>query len=554
MSLTVDQIIAEYDITTEGVAPLKPTNGLKALDPSAALKMVCCNRSHLPILQHVFVKDGWAEATDLDVGLRIRYDLPDGFYQHIGKRLMPSADAETAADWAEEWPVIPMGQTRIATVNLAELSRKLAIGARFVSAPETRELLSGVLIRSQAGQRTEIIATDSHRAWRSYLDSYVPTTEDACGLIVPFPAKIAKLLLALSEGSPETTTIAVEGCEPSTCGDKDEGTRYNGAIFRSDYGSLYARLIDGQFPNTKKVIPQTAGYRIEVDTAALRLAASRIAAVSERNDDCLKIGVCFARRDRLALTCKAPDGGVYHECIPAAARMLDPDIKPEFGEFLLQMPMWIVDSKDEDYEFIHSVAFGVNAHYLHQAAQSIGHVQTTLTITAGTFGYSLPGMCPVVMGGAGGTSEKPVKANLVRVGRREVLTAPNAPAWRVTAAEYDALEPDASKLIGAWTIKAERWDRDRQLVPVGSNARLSTYRLVFTPEGKPRVEDVETLEIHHYTNGEGIWRGPIRSYHPVAVLTALAEGKPVPQKVLKEYAWAFKEPEDAVSLKELKVA
>ena len=543
MTLGVEDIIAEYDITTEGVPPLKPTNGLKALDPSAALKAACCNRSHLPILQHVFVKDGWAEATDLELGIRLKCDLTDGFYQHMGKRLMPSADAETAAEWADEYPIIPGDGKPIATVNLAELSAKLATAAKFTSNEQERQLPSGVLIQAEAETRACIVGTDSHRLHRAYLDTWQTKTESKCSLIVPFPAKIAKVLLALSEESPETTEITVEGREETGVEAKEgEEPNYTNVIFRSSRGRICARLIDGTFPAVDKVFPSAADYRIEVDTAAFRLAASRIAAVSAHNDDGMKIGVCFARRDRLSLTCKSPDGGIYHECLPASAVMLDGKSKPLFEECVLQMPMWLVDSKDEECEFIHSVAFGINAHYLRQVAEAICHIRTDLIL--GATGYVV-GLSPVTIEGRGGVPEKPVKAKTIGSPRKQIAVVPHMDVWQMTAAEYDALEPDVSTLKGGWTVKAERWDRDRQPVLSGSIARLSTYRLVFTPDGEPRVEDVETLEIHHYTNGEGVWKGPIRMYHPVAVLKALSEGRPVPQKVLKEYAWAFKEPEDA---------
>ena len=140
---------------------------------------------------------------------------------------------------------------------------------RAASRDETRPILTGVLV-SLAGNLLKMVATDSYRlaVKETALDSEIAGEVQA---IVPVKAlsEVARLAAALGEGS------------------VDVAIGENQALFRlaDEKGDVYvaSRLIDGQFPNYKQLIPESFEHEVTLGKELVIAAARRTSLLAQRN-------------------------------------------------------------------------------------------------------------------------------------------------------------------------------------------------------------------------------------------------------------------------------
>ncbi len=145
----------------------------------------------------------------------------------------------------------------------------LAKVGRAASRDETRPILTGVLV-SLAGNTLKMVATDSYRlaVKETRLESEIGAEVQA---IVPAKAlgEVARLASSMGEGDVE---VAIGE---------------NQAVFRlaDPGGDVYvaSRLIDGQFPNYKQLIPESFDHEVVLDKETVIAAARRISLLAQRN-------------------------------------------------------------------------------------------------------------------------------------------------------------------------------------------------------------------------------------------------------------------------------
>jgi DNA polymerase-3 subunit beta len=135
--------------------------------------------------------------------------------------------------------------------------RALAQVGVAASTDEARPILTGVLFEAE-DEHLRLVATDSYRlAVRD-----VPGITAGTGGLVPYRALRE---VSRSIGS-ESITVAI--------GERD-------AAFRSERGTLTARLIEGTFPNYRQLLPETYPNAVRVAKTDLLDAIGRAALVAE---------------------------------------------------------------------------------------------------------------------------------------------------------------------------------------------------------------------------------------------------------------------------------
>lgn len=145
----------------------------------------------------------------------------------------------------------------------------LAKVGRAASRDETRPILTGVLV-SLAGNVLKMVATDSYRlaVKETRLETEIAGEVQA---IVPAKAlgEVSRLAASMGEGDVE---VAIGE---------------NQAVFRlaDPGGDVYvaSRLIDGQFPNYKQLIPESFDHEVTLDKETVIAAARRISLLAQRN-------------------------------------------------------------------------------------------------------------------------------------------------------------------------------------------------------------------------------------------------------------------------------
>jgi DNA polymerase-3 subunit beta len=313
-------------------AAVKPL--LWAIAPAAK---IAASRTTIPILSNLVIDargDGLAiVATDLDKQLAARAEAkverpgritaPAHILADILRKLAP--DGEVGFELADDKLTIRQGRARFALATLpaedfpdfdrtpptheftmpaAMLGALIADTAYAISTEETRYYLNGIFLEASAEPPIlRAVATDGHRL--ALRDVALPAgAAGAPAVIVPRLAcvEIARLIGGVAEGGEvkvalSTVQIRVEAGDVA----------------------LSSRLIDGTFPEYRRVIPANA-TKVALNRDAFAAAIERVSIVSSAHGGTVKLS--FADR-ALTLSTANPDAGSASETID-----LDIDVEP----------------------------------------------------------------------------------------------------------------------------------------------------------------------------------------------------------------------------------
>jgi DNA polymerase III subunit beta len=212
---------------------------------------------------------------------------------------------------AEDFPTLPSpdGET-VVRVPAHAFVATVAQVARSASRDETRPILTGILV-SASGQELRMVATDSYRL------SVKETTLES-PLEGSFEANVPARALQLLERIAQQT-------------DADElavGVRENQIIFEVDGVVLSSRLIDGQFPNHRQLLPDSYEHELRLPTEEILEVVRRISLLAQRN---APLRLSF-REGEATVSAQTPDVGEASETIPVpfAGEPLEIGFNPEF--------------------------------------------------------------------------------------------------------------------------------------------------------------------------------------------------------------------------------
>ena len=286
-------------------------------------------RSTLPSLGGILftAADGnlTLRATDMEMGIALRVGsaqierdgtvlLPGRLLVDIARSLPPGdvsleqraeqRDVElTAGDArfhlktlpAEDFPRLPEVEGEAATLPAAPLAETIERVARAASRDEVRPILTGVLVQAEGDQLT-MVATDSYRLSVKHTKLETPLTQT---LDANVPARALRELARLVAGdAPENVEIDVSR---------------NQAIFRIDGVALSSRLIEGQFPSWKQLIPESFEHEVRLPREDLLEVARRISQLAQRN---APLRFAFSEGE-LKVAAETPDIGDAAESLPA---------------------------------------------------------------------------------------------------------------------------------------------------------------------------------------------------------------------------------------------
>jgi DNA polymerase-3 subunit beta len=213
---------------------------------------------------------------------------------------------------AADFPQLPVFAGDGFTIQKTAFIETVDRVAGSASRDETRPVLTGVLIHlSQDSVR--MVATDSYRL--SVKETAVEASvTDTLQAIVP-----ARTLLELSRiaGAASEAALVVAPSE-------------NQILFEVDGISLISRLIDGQFPNYRQLIPESFDYEVPVDHDELLEAIRRVGLLAQKN---APLRLHF-KSNTLTVSAESQDVGTARESIPVqySGEDLEIGFNPEFLE------------------------------------------------------------------------------------------------------------------------------------------------------------------------------------------------------------------------------
>jgi DNA polymerase-3 subunit beta len=142
--------------------------------------------------------------------------------------------------------------------------------------------------------RIRLVATDGHRLALVERTAGSDVTGLASGVIVPRKG-LAELKRLVDEEDADEIEIGFEG---------------NSGLVKKGDVTLVMRLIEGEFPNYKQVIPKQSDHHLTVSAEALVRALRRVALLSAEHSRAVKVDLS---EGKLQLSARTPDLGEAQE-------------------------------------------------------------------------------------------------------------------------------------------------------------------------------------------------------------------------------------------------
>jgi DNA polymerase-3 subunit beta len=279
-------------------------------------------------------------ATDMDVGLRVPLEadvaregvvvLPARLILDVVRSLpAPSVSLELRAAEqdielisgnatfhirtlrSEDFPPFPEPdpESAITVPTAAFVSTALKV-AGSASRDETRPVLTGILV-SASERELRMVATDSYRLSVKETVLEAPLT---AAFEVNVPARaLQELARVAGHGEDENLSVSV---------------RQNQVLFVLGRVILSSRLIDGQFPNYRQLLPESFEHELRLAGSELTGVVRRISLLAQKN---APLRLSF-NEGELTVSAQTPDVGEARESLPVAfqGEQLEIGFNPEF--------------------------------------------------------------------------------------------------------------------------------------------------------------------------------------------------------------------------------
>ncbi len=206
-----------------------------------------------------------------------------------------------------------------------------------ISTDETRYVLNGVYFQFAEGKIT-LVATDGRRLAMTDSDLEFPESM-ACNIILP--TKAVNELGRLLKETPDKSEIRLR-----------IGTKH--IAFETDTHLLVSKLIDGNYPNFRQVIPGPAKYRVTLEREHFLQAVQRISILAAEKTSSVKIAFST---DSIEITANSADIGEARETM--AVKYNGPDMSIAFNPEYLQAPFRNLDVDEVYLDLIDEVSPGV---------------------------------------------------------------------------------------------------------------------------------------------------------------------------------------------------
>jgi DNA polymerase-3 subunit beta len=224
--------------------------------------------------------------------IRINYDQ-----SHFNLNALP----------ADEFPALPkVKEGKSFTVDPEILASMIKQTIFAVSSSEEKYVLTGVLLEAgkstQAGDTTNLrlIATDGYRLAKRG-EKIELKGDPGISVIVPAKAlqELAKIIDVKEKGEIRVNVSSEQ------------------ISFKFNDVYLVSRLIQGQFPDYRQVIPKKSTTKVELDTKELLRAAERAAVIASGSAN---VSAFEVKGGKLYVTANTPDVGSVTEVINAAVK------------------------------------------------------------------------------------------------------------------------------------------------------------------------------------------------------------------------------------------
>ena len=297
----------------------------KLLSGLQTVQNVVSTRTTLPILSNVLLEAENGQlrmtTTDLDVGMRgsveAQVDKP-GATTLPARRLagiihaLPSAEIQIEVDSKnvasircgpsffkihglpqEEFPPLPKFEgAKTFTIRQKDLKDGLRKTSYAISTDETRYVLNGILFSFKDNKLT-LVATDGRRLGLVDIELEFPRSHEI-DIILPTKA-VTELQRLVAED-----------------GDVKMSVSENQVAFEVDGKLLVSKLIEGNYPNYRQVIPPEAKERITLERETFLNSVHRVSLLSSEKSNSVKL---VFSKNNIDITANTPEVGEARESL-----------------------------------------------------------------------------------------------------------------------------------------------------------------------------------------------------------------------------------------------
>jgi DNA polymerase III subunit beta len=314
----------------------------KLLECLQQVQNVVSTRTTLPILSNVLLQTNGSEirltTTDLDVGVRGSFEAQiekEGATTLPARRLftiireLPSSEIQFDIDGKnaasirsgqsffkilglpeEEFPPLPkFDDSKIVTIRQKDLRDGLRKTSYAISTDETRYVLNGVLFSFKDNKLT-LVATDGRRLAMLDIDLEFPRSHEA-DIIVPTKAVTELQRLLTDEGDVRVSVGSGQ------------------IAFDLNNTLLVSKLIEGNYPNYRQVIPGEMKERVTLERETFLNSLRRVSLLASDKSNSIKLNFS---KNNIDITANTPEVGEAKESLPVAykGREFSIAFNPEF--------------------------------------------------------------------------------------------------------------------------------------------------------------------------------------------------------------------------------
>lgn len=211
---------------------------------------------------------------------------------------------------AEDYPTLPIVDAGDAmALSVDSLIHGLKGSLFATSADETKQVLTGVHLLSDA-DALEFAATDGHRL--AVVQTVDETGTSSPVMDVTVPAKALRELDRMIQSHTSTEPVKVRLDDTQV-------------LFDLGNQKLTTRLLEGQYPNYRQLLPKQFARQITLDRLELMKSLERIAVLASQKNDIIKMSLDGAQQV-VALSVEAQEVGSGRESLSAQISGDDFDI------------------------------------------------------------------------------------------------------------------------------------------------------------------------------------------------------------------------------------
>ncbi len=196
---------------------------------------------------------------------------------------------------SEDFPKFPQPGDEVVVLPSAPLAETIDLVARAASRDEVRPILTGVLVSGE-GNTLTMVATDSYRlsVKHTALESPLSAKVEA-----NVPAKaLRELARVIGQENPEAVDLSLAR---------------NQVVCRTAGVTIASRLIEGQFPSWRQLIPESFEHEVRLPRSELLDVTRRIGQLAQRN---APLRLAFSEGE-LTVAAETPEIGDASEGMPA---------------------------------------------------------------------------------------------------------------------------------------------------------------------------------------------------------------------------------------------